>query len=72
MPSCVYTSSSPARRRARLMSTGRETGVMPYSLSATTVAPSLRKWSINGRRASSSRRAAWMVSGESGPERWGS
>ena len=40
MPSWVWTSSRPARRRARLMSTGRSTRVMPYSERATTVRPS--------------------------------
>ena len=39
MPAWVYTSSSPARRSARLTSTGRATGVMPYSESTTTTRP---------------------------------
>ena len=39
MPAWAYTSSRPLRRSARLTSTGRATGVIPYSDSTTTTAP---------------------------------
>ena len=70
MPAWVYTSSSPARRSARLMSTGRETGVIPYSDSATTAAPDAVQASSSGPSTSSNSAAAAAASGPSGPNRW--
>ena len=54
MPSWVCTSSSPARRRARLMSHGAGTRVMPYSESTTTVRPSARASASSGASSASS------------------
>ena len=43
MPACVYTFRKPARRNARLISTGRLASVMPYSDSTTIWSPRIRQ-----------------------------